>query len=136
MYLASIAWQYWAEPGQRVAEEWTAAVAVVRQRVGSSPPRPVAEAVLDTATSISGESAETVLYLAEPAAGVLRAIGMLTERRLAELPMKEEHAADAVLITRALADPDRQLEPGLVRDVEIVEAIARELLPLTPTEEE
>ena len=136
MYLASIAWQYWAEPGQRVEDEWTAAVAVVRQRLGKSPPRPVAEAVLAAASSVSGELAETVLYLAKPAAGVLRAIGMLTERQLAELPMTDERAADAVSITRALADPYRQLESGLVRDVEIVEAIARELLPLTRTEDE
>lgn len=136
LYLASIAWQYWAEPGRRVQDEWTAAMAVVRQRLAATKPRPLEEAVLHAASSVGGEAQETVLYLADRSSGVLRAVGMLTERRHAGLVTTEADAADAVSITRALNDPERQLESGLVRDVEIVESVARELLPLTPTEEE
>lgn len=136
LFLASIAWHYWAEPGTRVDQEWAAAAAVVRQRLGSSKPRPVSEAVLEAALGVGPGAGETALYLAESSTGVLHSIGMLTERRLAQLAVSEEHATEAVSITRALADPDRQLESGLVRDIEVVEAIAKELLPLTPHEGE
>ncbi len=128
LYMASIAWNYWDEPASRYEEEWKAADAVVRQRLGSRPRR-IAEALLEAAETVSADFIEPVLYLAESATGVLRVTGMLTERRAANLLVQEKNAEEAVSIVTALSDPDKQLESLLVRDIELVKSVARELSP-------
>ena len=131
LYLASVAWNYYTEqeePDNRFKHEWEAAYAVVRQRLGREV-RPIADALLEAVEAISLDSAESVLYLAESTTGALRCTGMLTTRRVAGLSIKEQDAEDAVAIASALYDPDEQLESGLIRDVELVKAIACELIP-------
>ena len=128
LYMASVAWNYWDEPDSRYKDEWAAADAVVRQRLDSRPHR-IAEALLEAAETVSADFIEPVLYLAESATGVLRVTGMLTERRAANLPVQEKNAEEAVSIVTALSDPDKQLESLLVRDIELVKSVARELSP-------
>ena len=128
LYMASVAWNYWDEPDSRYKDEWAAADAVVRQRLDSRPHR-IAKALLEAAETVSADFIEPVLYLAESATGVLRVTGMLTERRAANLPVQEKDAEEAVSIVTALSDPDKQLESLLVRDIELVNFVARELTP-------
>ena len=78
LYLASVAWNYHTvqeEPDNQLKHEWEAAYAVVRQRqrqrLGGEV-QPIADALLEAVEAISLDSAESVLYLAESAAGVLR----------------------------------------------------------------
>ncbi len=136
LFLATIEWHYWGEERERLEREKKAALAVVRQRLSDPRPRPMDEAALEAAASVSQGALETLLYLAAPASGVLRATGMLAERRIAGLPLCEEHAQDAVAITRCVSDPDRQLEDAYIRDWEVAEFIAKELRPLTDIEME
>jgi hypothetical protein len=128
LYMASIAWKYGDEPVSRYEDEWKAADAVVRQRLDSRPRR-IAEALLEAVEKVSMDFIEPVLYLAESATGVLRVTGMLAERRVANLSVQEKDAEEAVSIVAALSDPDEQLESLLVRDIELVDSIARELAP-------
>ncbi len=128
LYMASVAWNYWDEPDSRYKDEWAAADAEVRQRLDSRPHR-IVEALLEAAETVSADFIEPVLYLAESATGVLRVTGMLTERRAANLPVQEKDAEEAVSIVTALSDPDGQLESLLVRDIELVNAVARNLTP-------
>ena len=128
LYMASVAWNYWDEPGSRYKDEWAIANAVVRQRLDSRPRR-MAEALLEAVEKVSADFIEPVLYLAESTTGVLRVTGMLTERRAANLSVQEKDAEEAVSIVAALSDPDEQLESLLVRDIELVDSIARELVP-------
>ena len=129
LYMASVAWNYWDESGSRYKDEWAAADAVVRQRLDSRPHR-IAEALLEAVKTVSEDFIEPVLYLAESATGVLRVTGMLTERLAANLPVQEKDAEDAVSVVTALSDPDKQLESLLVRDIELVNSVARDLTPV------
>ena len=129
LYMASIAWNYWDEPGSRYKDEWTAADAVVRQRLDSRPRR-IAEALLEATETVSADFIEPVLYLAESATGAFRVTGMLMERRAANLSVQEKNAEEAVSIVTALSDPDKQLESHLVRDIELVKFVARDLSPV------
>ena len=128
LYMASVAWNYWDEPDSRYKDEWAAADAVVRQRLDSRPHR-IAEALLEAAETVSADFIEPVLYLAESATGALHVTGMLMERRAANLSVQEKNAEEAVSIVTALSDPDKQLESLLVRDIELVNFVARELTP-------
>lgn len=128
LYMASVAWNYWDEPVSRYEDEWKAADAVVRQRLDSRPRR-IAEALLEATETVSADFIEPLLYLAESATGALRVTGMLMERRAANLSVQEKNAEEAVSIVTALSDPDKQLESLLVRDIELVDSIARELAP-------
>ncbi len=128
LYMASIAWNYWDEPVSRYEDEWKAADAVVRQRLDSRPRR-IAEALLEATETVSADFIEPLLYLAESATGALHVTGMLMERRAANLSVQEKNAEEAVSIVTALSDPDKQLESLLVRDIELVNFVARELTP-------
>ena len=129
LYMASVAWNYWDEPGGRYKDEWTAADAVVRQRLDSRPRR-IAEALLEATETVSADFIEPVLYLAESATGAFRVTGMLMERRAANLSVQEKNAEEAVSIVTALSDPDEQLEPHLVRNIELVKFVARDRSPV------
>ncbi len=129
LYMASVAWNYWDEPGSQYKDEWTAADAVVRQRLDSRPRR-IAEALLEATATVSADFIEPVLYLTESATGAFRVTGMLMERRAANLSVQEKNAEDAVSIVTALSDPDKQLESHLVRDIELVKFVARDLSPV------
>lgn len=129
LYMASVAWNYLDEPGSQYKDEWTAADAVVRQRLDSRPRR-IAEALLEATETVSADFIEPVLYLAESATGAFRVTGMLMERRAANLSVQEKNAEDAVSIVTALSDPDKQLESHLVRDIELVKFVARDLSPV------
>lgn len=128
LYMASVVWNYWEEPKERREAEWKAARAVVRQGLDAAP-RPTTETLLEMAEAISPDSIESVLYLTESATGVLRVTGMLAARRAADLRVQEKDVEDAVSIVRTLADPDKQLESFLVRDSELVDTLAQELIP-------
>ena len=129
LYMASVAWNYGDEPGSRYEDEWKAADAVVRQRLDSRPRR-IAEALLEATETVSADFIEPLLYLAESATGVLRVTGMLMERRAANLSVQEKNAEEAVSIVTALSDPNKQLESHLIRDIELVKFVARDLSPV------
>ena len=135
LFVATVAWHYWAEDGRRVEAEFKAALAVVRQRVGRGPPKPAAELLLEASESVVPAYAETVAYLAQSSAGPLHAAGALAQRKLAGLPLRQDHAEDAVAITRSVSDPAGYLEPAFLRNAELVEYVALELLPATPAKE-
>lgn len=128
-FLATIGWQYADEGHANAARELETALYVIEQRIDSNRPRPLAEAILEAAADVQSTMLEPMLYISHESSGVLRAVAMLIERRAAGLRVDLTSAADAVAVTRTLADPDGQLSAGLVRKVELVQAIAQELLP-------
>ena len=129
LFLAEVGWQHASLGSAKVHQELEVASLVVEQRLGARGPRPLDEAVLDAANGISPSLTEAALYLEHDSTGFLRAVGMLVERRGAGLPVDRVHAADAVVITRSIADPRGQLAAGLIKDAELVRAVGQSLLP-------
>ena len=130
LYIASIAWMHWEDGESRVREETKASVAVVKQRLPTRRAQPTDELLLEVAGQVRPQALEGTLYLAGEHVGVLGVVGRLIERRMGALPVLESHAEEAVAITKSLGDPERQLEEGLMRDFELIEMMAGDLLPV------
>ena len=136
LYMASVSLMHWDDGPVRVKAEWRAARAVVSREVSQDSPVPLEDALLEVGEAVTPAALEPTLYLAQEEAGVLGVVARLVERRLGGLSLREEDASDAIAIVQAVSDPDHQLESGLVRNTELIQVVARSLLPAPKMEEE
>ena len=93
------------------------------------------DAIIQAVDPMTDRATELLLYLSDQSTGVLRGIGMLSERKAAGLPVRTHEAEDAVCVARKLADPSGQLASGLARRIELVRSIGIGLLPPNRFEE-